>query len=52
MGLKPGAVYKEIFNKIIEKRIKGEINSKEDEVRLVKQFIAEKSEVLNKSKSF
>lgn len=39
MGLKPGEIYKEIFNKIIEKRIKGIISTREDEIRVVKEFV-------------
>ncbi len=37
MGFKPGPVYKEIFNRLLEARLNERIKSREDEIRFVKE---------------
>ena len=38
LGYKPSAFFNVIFNKIIEKKIKGEIKTKEEEIKYVKEY--------------
>ena len=37
MGIPPGPIYREIFNNLLEARLNNKVNSREDEVILVKQ---------------
>lgn len=37
MGIDPGPVYKEIFNYLLESRLNNRVNSREDEIRLLKE---------------
>ncbi|GMT47382.1 MAG: poly(A) polymerase [bacterium] len=38
MGIEPGPVYSEIFNAILEERLRGRIRSREEEIEFVKDF--------------
>ncbi|MDB9822529.1 CBS domain-containing protein [Deltaproteobacteria bacterium] len=37
MGFKPGPLYKEIFNRLLEARLNGKVSTKEDEIDFVKE---------------
>ena len=45
MGIRPGPIYKEIFNRLLEARLNEEIKSREDEIRFVKQHFDSEQEV-------
>ena len=37
MGFKPGPLYKEIFNRLLEARLNGKVNTKKDEISFVRE---------------
>jgi len=45
LGIAPGPIYQQIFRRLLEARLKGEVESKEGEVELVKrEFLAKRAE--------
>ncbi|NLB89192.1 MAG: poly(A) polymerase, partial [Syntrophomonadaceae bacterium] len=47
LGIKQGPVYREILDKIYQLKLNGELNSKEDEIAIVKNWIKENNYAIN-----
>lgn len=47
LGIKQGPIYREILDKVYELKLNGEINSKEEEINIVKTWIKENNYAIN-----
>ena len=43
LGIKPGPIYSQILNGLLYAQLDGEVNSKKDEIKFVKNFLKERN---------